>query len=102
MNYGNYINYTYYTPYFQVRQDLGLADHVWQDKRTLIAKSVDDLGDQFRPAMRAGWLSYIVVCTQMTGSPMPALQWEKAPLWAKIESTPLLDITNNVLPWWMM
>ena len=24
-----------------------------------IAKTVDDLGDQFRPAMRAGWLSYI-------------------------------------------
>jgi hypothetical protein len=32
---------------------------VWQDKRTLIAQSVDSLGDQFRPAMRAGWLSYI-------------------------------------------
>ena len=45
--------------YFQVRQDLGLADYVWQDKRTLIAQSVDNLGDQFRPAMRAGWLSYI-------------------------------------------
>ena len=43
----------------QVRQDLGLADHVWQDKRTLIAHSVDNLGDEFRPAMRAGWLSYI-------------------------------------------
>ena len=43
----------------QVRQDLGLADHVWQDKRALIAQSVDNLGDQFRPAMRAGWLSYI-------------------------------------------
>ena len=24
-----------------------------------IAKTVDDLGDQFRPAMRAGWLSYL-------------------------------------------
>ena len=60
--YTYYINYTYYTNYthyFQVRQDLGLADHVWQDKRTLIAQSVDNLGDQFRPAMRAGWLSYI-------------------------------------------
>ena len=60
--YINYINYTYYTNYthyFQVRQDLGLADHVWQDKRTLIAQSVDSLGDQFRPAMHAGWLSYI-------------------------------------------
>ena len=59
INYINYAYYTNYTHYFQVRQDLGLADHVWQDKRTLIAQSVDDLGDQFRPAMRAGWLSYI-------------------------------------------
>ena len=25
----------------------------------LIAQSVDNLGDQFRPAIRAGWLSYI-------------------------------------------
>ena len=47
--------------YCQVRQDLGLADHVWQDKRAAIAKTVDDfkLGDQVRPAVRAGWLSYI-------------------------------------------
>ncbi len=29
------------------------------DKRTAIAKKVDDLGDQFRPAMRTGWLAYI-------------------------------------------
>ncbi len=61
-SYINYINYTYYTNYthyLQVRQDLGLADHVWQDKRTIIAQSVDNLGDQFRPAMRAGLLSYI-------------------------------------------
>ena len=43
----------------QVRQDLVNEDHVWQEKRTLIAQSVDNLGDQFRPAMRAGWLSYI-------------------------------------------
>ena len=43
----------------QVRQDLGLADHVWSDKRKSIAQSVDNLGDQIRPAMRAGWLSYI-------------------------------------------
>ncbi len=40
--------------YFQVRQDLGIAaaDHVWQDKRTAIAQSVD-------PALRSRWLSYI-------------------------------------------
>ena len=53
------MHYTNYAHYLQVRQDLGLADHVWQDKRTMIAQSVDNLGDQFRPAMRAGWLSYI-------------------------------------------
>ncbi len=45
--------------YCQVRQELGVADHVWQDKRAAIAKTVDDLGDEFRPAMRVGWLSYI-------------------------------------------
>jgi hypothetical protein len=43
----------------QVRQELGLADHVWYDKRTLIAPSVNNLGDQFYPTMRSGWLSYI-------------------------------------------
>jgi hypothetical protein len=32
---------------------------VWSDKRKLIAQNLDNLGDQFRPAMRAGWLSYI-------------------------------------------
>ena len=35
------------------------TDSRWQDKWKLIAQSVDNLGDQFRPAMRAGWLSYI-------------------------------------------
>ncbi len=30
------------------------------DKRAAaIAKKVDDLGDQFSPAMRTGWLAYI-------------------------------------------
>ena len=62
INHAYYINYTHYTNYehyLQVRQDLGLADHVWQDKRTLIAQSDDNRGNQFRPAMHAGWLSYI-------------------------------------------
>ena len=54
--YHTYINYTYVG---QVRQDLGIANHVWQDKRAAIAKTVDGLGDQFRLAMRAGWLAYI-------------------------------------------
>ena len=48
-----------YTQYLQVRQDLGLADHVWSNKKKSIAETIDNLGDEFRPAMRAGWLSYI-------------------------------------------
>ena len=44
---------------FQVRVQLGLPNHAWQDKRAAIAKTVDDLGDQFRPAMRTRWLAYI-------------------------------------------
>ena len=32
---------------------------MWQDRRAAIAQTVDALGDQFRPAMRAGWLAYI-------------------------------------------
>ena len=64
----------------QIRQDLGLADHVWSDKRKSIAKSVDNLGDQFRPAMRAVWLSYIRrVYREEEGGPMSALLWEKTP-----------------------
>jgi hypothetical protein len=43
----------------QVRMELGLADHVWQNKRTDIAQEVDGLGAQFRSAMLAGWLKYL-------------------------------------------
>ncbi len=50
IHYINYISYTSYTHYLQVRV---WQDKVWQDKRTLIAQSVDKLGDQSRPAMRA-------------------------------------------------
>ncbi len=41
---------------FQVRVDLGPPNH---KKRAAIAKTVDDLGDQFRPARRIRWLAYI-------------------------------------------
>jgi hypothetical protein len=44
---------------FQVRIDLGRADHVWQNKHAAIAQEVDGLGLQFRQAMRDGWLKYI-------------------------------------------
>ncbi len=45
--------------YVQVRVQLVLPNHAWQDKRAAIEKTVDNLGDQFRPAMRSGWLAYI-------------------------------------------
>jgi hypothetical protein len=32
---------------------------VLTDKRESIAQTLDNLDDAFRPAMRAGWLSYI-------------------------------------------
>ena len=34
--------------------ELGIADHIWLDKRAAIAQTVDELGDNFKPAMRAG------------------------------------------------
>jgi hypothetical protein len=43
----------------QVRVDLSIPDHIWANKRAAIAKRVDDLGDEFRPAMCKGWLAYI-------------------------------------------
>ena len=43
----------------QVRIDIGIADHVWQDKRAKIAAAIDLLGDKFKPELRAGWLAYI-------------------------------------------
>ncbi len=39
--------------------DLSIPDHIWANKRAAIAKRVDDLGYEFRPAMRRGWLAYI-------------------------------------------
>ncbi len=47
----------------QVRIDLGIADHFWQEKRaghsTAIATTIDQSGDKFKPELRAGWLAYI-------------------------------------------
>ncbi len=43
----------------QVRVELGIADHVWQEKRAAIAVTVDALGDRFKAELRTGWLAYI-------------------------------------------
>ena len=64
MYYGNYtfiviMHIILIISIFQVRIDLGLADHVWQNKRAAIAQEVEGLGPQFRQAMHDGWLKYI-------------------------------------------
>ena len=38
---------------------LGIADHIWLDKRAAIDETVDAFGDNLKPAMRAGWMAYI-------------------------------------------
>jgi hypothetical protein len=43
----------------QVRVDLGIPDHVWQEKRATIAATIDGLGDKFKPELHAAWLAYI-------------------------------------------
>ncbi len=43
-----------------LRVDLGLADHVWQKKRDAIAQTVYALGHEFKAAMSAGWMAYIL------------------------------------------
>ncbi len=43
----------------QVRVELGIADHVWQEICAAIAVTVDALGDRFKAELRAGWLEYI-------------------------------------------
>jgi hypothetical protein len=45
--------------WIEVHIELGLADHIWQNKCNTIAQEVYGFGAQFRPAMHAGWLSYI-------------------------------------------
>jgi hypothetical protein len=59
----------------QVHADLGIADHVWQDKCIAITKRVDNLGDQFHPAMLAGLLAYITKnCLKNAVSAGPVLR----------------------------
>ncbi len=43
----------------QVRVELGIADHVLQEKLAAIAATIDALGDRFKAELRAGWLAYI-------------------------------------------
>ena len=42
-----------------MRVELCIADHIWLDKHAAIAQTVDALCDEFKPAMRAGWMAYL-------------------------------------------
>ena len=42
---------------------------MWSDKRKSIAQNLDNLGDEFRPDMRAGWLAYIRSVYGAEGAP---------------------------------
>ncbi len=44
---------------WQIRTDLSVSDNIWVDKRAAIAKRVEDLGDQLRPAIQKGWLAFM-------------------------------------------
>ena len=77
----------------QVSMDLGIADHVWQDKRTAIAQSVDALGDQFKPVMSAGWMQCIRQ-TYPAGAVAPLVTIEESSL--VLDDEWVLDTR-----WWM-
>ena len=42
-----------------MRVELCITDHIWLNKRTAIAQTVDALGVEFKPAVSAGWMAYI-------------------------------------------
>ena len=42
-----------------MRVELGIADHIWLDKLAASAQTVDVFGVDLKPAIRAGWMSYI-------------------------------------------
>ena len=59
MHYIYYIHHANYIDYSQVRVEPGFTDHICLDKRKAIAQTVDSLGAEFKPAMRAGWMGYL-------------------------------------------
>ncbi len=43
----------------QVRKELGIPNHVWQEKSSIIAAIIYGLGAKLKPGLRAAWLAYI-------------------------------------------
>jgi hypothetical protein len=78
----------------QVRVAVGIADHVWQEKRAAISATVDGLGDRFKPELRAGWLASVRPIPMGRLRQLP--QWERR-LWCLvIESLRLLVCSSLI------
>ena len=43
----------------QIRIQQGIPEQIWANKRCMLAKTVDDLGEIFRPTLQAAWLAFI-------------------------------------------
>ncbi len=84
----------------QVQVDLGIANHVWQEKSAAIATGINGLGDKFKPKLRAAWLAYIRE-THPDGQGaepdiMGTARWR-----LMIELLMLMDCMLANPPWWM-
>ena len=93
--------------FLQLRVDLGIADHVWQEKRYAIAMTVNSLGDEFKPAMRAGWLAYIrqnypdgpVEAPDIMGDGTLEIDgWVQAALCLYADWSPVVDVPIGMFP----
>ncbi len=48
----------------QVSVNLGIADHICKEKCVAIATTVDELGNKFKPELRAGCADWQVFCNE--------------------------------------
>ncbi len=85
-----------------VQVELGIADHVWQEKSAAITGTIDALGNRFEPELRTGcqWLAYIRETYSDWLRQLPP--WEKPERpWCLIESLMLLVCMLTDSQWWM-
>ena len=43
----------------QVHIARGIQEQIWINKHSMLAKTVDDLGERFHPTLHAAWLAFI-------------------------------------------
>ncbi len=85
-----YYTYITYTHYGKVHQDLGLEDHVWQDKRAFVAKTV------VLPCAQAATVAFLHPSRTMPPL-LPARPWGRARWCFQTELIVLLFATNTNL-----